>query len=82
MFKKTIDYPWLNRRNIEPKIYSVRCSKCDYLEDFELSNCDVDIAINDEAHNILPKIVNSIPTNCPKCQAKLKKTKIPVKICY
>ncbi len=78
-----IQFPWFFRkRNPGPEFYRMTCAKCDFDKKYELAK---DCAVVRNPENDAPEmieIVEELPKVCPHCGAKLKKEKLPVKICY
>lgn len=62
-----------SRRKLEPQIYEVTCTKCDFAETVELKNKNISCIVNQELeqteHN---RLVKELPKSCPKCAAPVK----------
>jgi ribosomal protein S27AE len=72
---------WFGKQKLEPKIYQVSCTKCDYIEELELENKAFHVLRNPEVdHSQEPRVVSELPKLCPTCGAKLKSVRVPVKI--
>jgi ssDNA-binding Zn-finger/Zn-ribbon topoisomerase 1 len=83
MLKGRNPFDWMRKRELEPKIYQVTCTKCNYTEKLELENEAVHVWNNPEVdHSQDPRAVSKLPELCPTCGAKLKKERIPVKLRY
>ena len=70
-----------NRRN-EPEFYWMTCPECGFAKEYELAKnytvCkDPECDDPDE-----PEMVEELPTVCPKCGAKLKTMRLPVRIIH
>lgn len=75
--------PWFFlKRNSGPAFYHMTCTKCDFEKEYELAR-DYTVVHNPDCDETdSPEVVEELPKVCPKCGAKLKKEKIPVKIVY
>ena len=83
MMKDLFPFQGGMRKKLEPQIYRVFCTKCAYAEKVELENAVVTVWRNpDFDHSQSARPVSELPTLCPKCAAKLKKERIPVKLQY
>ena len=83
MFKGRNPLDIFRRKALEPKIYLMSCGNCDFSEQFELENKSLQVCHNPELdHSQEPQMLAELPKLCPKCGAKLKKTRVPVKIRY
>ena len=75
--------PWFfMRRNSAPEICRLTCAKCGFDHQYELArNCTV---LHDPEGDDpdTPEVVDALPKACPKCGARLKKEKIPIRIVY
>lgn len=83
MLSDLVPLPWNRKKQLEPKIYRMTCSKCDYAEDLAIKNPNMETIRNPDCeHSHELREVDTLPTVCPKCGAKLQKIKISVKINY
>ncbi len=75
--------PWFFRKcNSGPEFYHMTCTKCDFDKQYELAR-DYTVVHNPECDQTdFPEVVDKLPEVCPKCGAKLKKEKIPIRIVY
>ena len=75
--------PWLSlKRNPGPDFYHICCTQCDFDKQYELAR-DYTIIHNPDCDQTdSPEVVEELPKVCPKCGAKLKKKKLPVRIFY
>lgn len=83
MLNGLIPLPWFMRKRIEPKLYFLKCVKCNYEENVGIGISDISDTYNvaDET-SPEPHRISVLPKVCPKCGGKLKKNKIPVIIQY
>lgn len=74
--------PCFFRRNSGPEFYRMTCTECDFDKQYELARDYTIIHDPDSDETDSPEVVDALPKACPKCGARLKKKKIPVKIIY
>ena len=61
-----------------PEFYALSCPECGWEESFELDPCEMTrIALPGTPPDNWNH-VTELPKTCPKCSARLKKTKLPV----
>lgn len=78
-----IHSPWFFlKRNSGPEFYHINCTKCDFEKEYELARDYTIIHDSDSNETDSPEVVDELPKVCPKCGAKLKKEKIPIRIVY
>ncbi len=83
MLKGRNPLDWFRKQDLEPQIYRVTCTKCNYSEKLELENDLMRVLSNpDVDHSQDPRVVSELPALCPACAAKLKRERIPVKLRY
>ncbi len=73
---------FLRKRNPGPEYYQMTCTKCDFDRKYELARNYTVIGNPEEKDSEMYEIVEKLPEVCPKCGAKLKKEKLPVRIFY
>ena len=75
--------PWFFRKcNSGPEFYRMTCTKCDFDKQYELARDYTIIHDPDSDETDSPEVVDALPKACPKCGARLKKEKIPIRIVY
>ena len=63
-----------------PEFYAMSCPKCGWEETLELDPCEMDVITLDGEAPKGPRSVTELPKRCPKCGAKLKKEKLPIRV--
>ena len=63
-----------------PEFYEVNCPKCGWGDILELDPCEMDVITLDGKPPRGPRCVTTLPKKCPKCNARLKKTKLPITV--
>ena len=63
-----------------PEFYAMSCTKCEWKETLELSNCEMEVITLDDAPPSWPRSVTELPKRCPECGARLNKKKLPVPV--
>ena len=74
--------PWFLRRNSGPEFYHMTCTKCNFAKQYELARDYTVIHDPNYDETDSPEVVDALPKLCPKCGARLKKEKIPIRIVY
>lgn len=73
---------FFRKSNSEPEFYHMSCTECDFDKQYELARNYTIVHNQDCDQSNYPEIVDELPKVCPKCGAKLKKEKLPLKIFY
>lgn len=68
------------RRASGPEFYRMTCPECGFARTCELERDRETVRDSDGGRRDDPEIVAELPAVCPKCGAKLRKEKIPVRI--
>ncbi len=63
-----------------PEFYGMSCPECGWRETLELDPCEMYVITLDGEPDPGPKCVTELPETCPKCQARLKKKKLPITV--
>ena len=63
-----------------PEFYAMSCTKCEWKETLELSNCEMEVITLDDAPPSGPRSVTELPKRCPECGARLTKKKLPFRV--
>ena len=63
-----------------PEFYAMSCTKCDWKETLELSNCEMEVITLDGEAPRGPRSVTELPKRCPECGARLSKRKLPIPV--
>ena len=70
--------PPFGRKQKTLEFYMVNCTKCEWTEPFVLAPCEmIVIPAPGETEPQGPQHVTELPKRCPKCGARVEKTKIP-----
>ena len=63
-----------------PEFYAMSCTKCEWKETLELSNCEMEVITLDDKPYSGPRSVTELPKRCPECGARLNKKKLPIPV--
>lgn len=68
------------RRHFELKIFRMTCLQCGFEKKYELKKDYIKFRPSDSSNDDDPELVDELPKVCPKCGAKLRKERIPIKM--